>query len=94
MEVEMVAPGNKDAHRHSMSGLKVEETSKWGAKAAVERCGPLKQVDMKPPGTCYPQFKQDQRLGKHYDHANDWVRGGGERAENKPGYVHGYKGKK
>jgi hypothetical protein len=91
----MVARGNKDGHRHSMSGLKVEETSKWGQRKAAERCGPVKQVDMRPADTCYPQFKIDQREGKHYDHRNDWVRGAGENAENRPGYVHGYRsGKK
>jgi hypothetical protein len=71
-------------------------SDKWGANKAVERYGSLKvpQGMNNPPHDCYPQFKQDQRLNKHYDAPNNWVRGANETAENKPGYVPGYKGKR
>ena len=91
----MVAPGNVDKHRLSMSGLKAQETEKWGADKAVERYGKLPTPDMKPKDTSFPQFKEDQR-GKDWadDHPNDWVRGANENATNRPGYVAGYRGKK
>src|SRR5262245_54989724 len=34
-----VDKGNVDKHRRSMSGLKVEEESKWGTRTAYERFG-------------------------------------------------------
>jgi hypothetical protein len=87
--------GNVDKHRRTYSnGVKAVETEKWGARKAEERYGSLKQVDMRPKDACYPEFKIDQRLNKHYDAPNNWVRGANETAENKPGYVPGYKGKR
>ena len=96
----MVAKGNKDGHRQSYCGMRgVVEEEKWGRSKAEERYGKLKQVDMRPKDTSFPQFKEDQR-GKDWadDVANDWRRGFGgngvESAEGKPGYVPGYRGKK
>ena len=88
--------GNVNKHRTSMSGLKVQEESKWGAQKAVERYGRLDQPGTRPPDMSYPQFRQDQR-GPDWkdDYPSDWVRGFGkggvESAEGKPGYVPGYK---
>jgi hypothetical protein len=86
----MVARGNKDLHRHSMSGLKVEETAKWGADKAAERYGRLKQSDMKPADASRPQKLGDannlQGPGYANNHRNDWIRGAGESAEGMPHY--------
>jgi hypothetical protein len=93
-----VAKGNVDKHRYSMSGAKVVEESKWGAHKARERYGALKQIDMRPPDRSEPQRLGDKNNlrgpGWQDDHKNDWVRGAGETAENRPGYVPGYKGKR
>jgi hypothetical protein len=81
----MVAPGNKDGHRRSMSGLKVQETEKWGSDKARQRYGEL-QYDKTPPPPPKDQSRP-QRLGdssnlqgKNYDnnHREDWVRGFGK----------------
>ena len=40
--------GNVDKHRRSMSGLRVQETQKWGSNTARERYGSL-QYDTSPP---------------------------------------------
>jgi hypothetical protein len=91
----MVAPGNKDGHRRTYSnGIKAMETQKWGSATARERYGAASATVPKPPHDCYPQFRQDQRPDRDYDAPNNWVRDAGENAENRPGYVHGYKGKK
>jgi hypothetical protein len=96
----MVDKGNRDGHRRSMSGLKVQETSKWGHDTAIERYGKLKNTGLLPKdeGACYPQRLGDKNNLQGPDYNNDasgWVRGAGENAENKPGYVHGYRpGKK
>ena len=89
--------GNVDKHRRTYSnGIKAMETEKWGANKAVERYGTLKvpQGMNNPPHDCYPQFRQDQRPNRDYDAPNNWVRGAGENATNRPGYVPGHKGKK
>jgi hypothetical protein len=91
----MVDRGNVDKHRHRIGSLRVEEKQKWGRDTARERYGELRvpQEMNNPPHDCYPQFKQDQRLNKHYDHKNDWVRGAGGDATKRPGYVPGYRKK-
>jgi hypothetical protein len=100
MEDEMVDRGNVDKHRLSYSGgIKAVETEKWGRQTAQERYGSLKQPDMRPPDAHAPQKLGDannlQGPGYANIHRNDWVRGGGaKRAEGKPGYVPGFKGKK
>jgi hypothetical protein len=98
MEVEMVDRGNVNKHRSSMCGLKVEETSKWGHRTAVERYGRLDQPDMKAKDQSEPQRLGDPNNqrgpGWQDDHRNDWVRGANEDATTKPGYVPGYRGKK
>jgi hypothetical protein len=90
----MVAPGNIDKHRRSMSGLTVQETEKWGRNTARERYGALKQPDMTPVDQSQPQKLGDannlQDPSYNNNHRNDWVRGFGkggiESAETKPGY--------
>jgi hypothetical protein len=95
----MVAPGNKDGHRRSMSGLKVQETEKWGSDKARQRYGEL-QYDKTPP----PRPKdasRPQRLGdpsnlqdKGYDNevpVTSWLRGGGKGGESYPCYDKGKK---
>jgi hypothetical protein len=92
----MVAPGNKDGHRYGYAGMKgVVEEQKWGRNTAEKRYGPFQaEPNMKPPDASQPQFRDEQAGDKSFnDHRPDWVRGFG-RAENKPGYVPGYKGKK
>ena len=98
----MVDKGNVDKHRRSMSGLRVQETQKWGSSTARERYGKL-QYDTTPP----PQAKDQsapQKLGdssnlqdRGYDNSvpeNSWLRGGGSGGEGYPGYVPGYRGKR
>jgi hypothetical protein len=58
--------------------------------------GGLKQTNTRPPAQSGPQFRQDGQ-GPDYlniHDANDWIRGGGKGGEGKPGFDHGYKGKK
>jgi len=90
--------GNVNKHRTSMSGLKVQEESKWGANKAAERYGNLRQPDMTAKDACYPQKLGDENnlQGPRYmnKHRQDWIVGAGESAEGKPGYVPGYKGKR
>ena len=89
--------GNKK-HRYSMSGIKAVEESKWGADKARERYGAVKTPDMKAKDMSAPQRLGDSNNlrgpGWQNDHPNDWVRGKGETAEGKPGFVPGYRGKK
>jgi hypothetical protein len=86
----MVAPGNTDKHRRSMSGLKVQETAKWGANKAIERYGSLKQPDMTPVDQSQPQKLGDrnnlQDSSYNNEVSNNWIRGRNESAEGKPGY--------
>jgi hypothetical protein len=78
----MVAKGNKDGHRRSMSGLRVEEAEKWGRQTARERYGALQQPDnMAAKNTSRPQFAEDKQ-GPGYDNevpVDSWLRGGGEK---------------
>jgi hypothetical protein len=72
----MVAKGNVDKHRRSMSGLKAEETEKWGNATAYERYGRPQQPDMKAKDQSMPQDPVDKRgPGWANDVANDWRRG-------------------
>ena len=50
----MVAKGNVDKHRRSMSGLKAEETEKWGNATAYGRYGRPQQPDMKAKDQSMP----------------------------------------
>jgi hypothetical protein len=75
----MVAPGNVDKHRRRMSGLKVEETEKWGNATAYERYGKPQQPDMKAKDMSQPQDPQDKRgPGWQNDTPNNWLRGANE----------------
>lgn len=95
----MVAPGNKDGHRRSYSGMKgIVEAQKWGRQTARERYSDLKQPDMRPADAHRPQRlgDPDNLQGNFYDNnvRNDWRRGTGESAEGKPNFVPGYRGKR
>src|SRR5262245_40746854 len=92
---DKVDKGNVDKHRSRMSGLKVEETEKWGASKARERYGRLPQVDMKPKDMSEPQFPEDKRGPDWQDDApNTWVRGANEDATTKPGFDHSKGGRR
>jgi hypothetical protein len=86
----MVAKGNVDKHRHSVSGLKVQEREKWGRDTARERYGSLKYENSPPPqpkDLTAPQDPSNARApGYRNDHGNDWVRGAGESATGKPNF--------
>src|SRR5262249_34884 len=90
--------GNVDKHRRSMSGLKVEETEKWGTSKAYQRYGKPQYLhgapsppDRSMPQGCGDPWSAGQR-GPDWadDHPKDWVRGFGrngvESAEGKPGF--------
>jgi hypothetical protein len=81
-----------------MSGLKVQETEKWGRETARSRYGKLEQPDMRPPDAHRPQKLGDASnlQGNFYDNnvRNDWRRGAGESAEGMPNFQRGYRGKK
>jgi len=99
MEAEMVAKGNKDGHRQSYCGMRgVVEEEKWGRSKAEQRYGRFPTPNMKAEDRSEPQKLGDKNnlRGPDWkdDHPNDWVRGANETAENKPGYVPGYRGKK
>ena len=89
----MVAPGNVDKHRLSMSGLRTQETEKWGRDKARERYGALRDPDMRVSEQCYPQKLGDPNnlQGNYYDNdvRNDWRRGANETAENMPNFDRG-----
>jgi hypothetical protein len=92
----MVHPGNVDKHRRSVSGLKVQETSKWGADKARARYGSLKYEHGAPPpeDRSAPQACGDKNNLQGRNYHNDtsgWLRAEGETAENRPGYVPGYR---
>ena len=78
----MVAPGNVDKHRRSMSGLKVEETEKWGNATAYKRYGRPQSPDMKPKDQSEPQRLGDSNNlrgpGWQDDHRQDWIVGANE----------------
>jgi len=88
--------GNINKHRRSMSGLKVQETEKWGNATAYERYGKPQYLQgaPQPKDQHAPQRLGDsnnlQGPGYDNDHAKDWVRGFGkngvESAEGKPGF--------
>ena len=87
----MVAPGNKDLHRRSMSGIRVKEQSSWGADKARERYGAIRSPDIKPKDQSKPQRLGDPSNLRQepYDpnHAKDWVRGFGKNGqESAEGY--------
>jgi hypothetical protein len=84
----MVAKGNVDKHRHSMSGIRVEEVEKWGRNTARERYGKLDTPSMKAADGTKPQTP-DAKQGAGYRNevpTSSWLRGGGESAEGKPYY--------
>jgi hypothetical protein len=75
--------GNVDKHRRSMSGLKVEETEKWGNATAYKRYGRPQQSDMKAKDMSRPQDPIDQPGDKTYNDVSEssWLRGGGEKGK-------------
>jgi K+-transporting ATPase c subunit len=85
------------SHRRSMSGLKVEETEKWGSRTAYERFGKPQYLHgaPRPEDRSGPQKLGDSNnlQGNRYDNdvRNDWRRGAGESAEGKPGFDRGRK---
>lgn len=85
------------SHRRSMSGLKVEETSKWGADTARARYGEPRDFH----GAAPPKDREaPQSLGdagaagarpKGYFNdvpQNSWLRGGAKGGESMPGFDH------
>jgi hypothetical protein len=89
------------SHRRSMSGLKVEEAEKWGRNTARSRYGSPEYEhgapppkDQEAPQGCGDPGAAGARPKDYFnDHPNNWVRGRNETAENKPGYLKGYRGK-
>jgi hypothetical protein len=80
--------GNRNAHRYSMSGLKVQETEKWGRATAAERYGAPRSPSMKAKDASAPQSPENKH-GPNYRNEvspSSWLRGGGESAEGKPSY--------
>src|SRR5262245_42623124 len=86
--MKMTVKPDLSKHRSTYSGgVKAVEEQKWGRDKAIERYGPLKQQDMRPPDRSEPQFREDQR-GPDWkdDTSNDWRRGAGEDATTKPNF--------
>jgi hypothetical protein len=79
----MVDRGNKDGHRHRMSGLKVEETEKWGRQKAYERYGSPQSPNMKPKDEHGPQSKENQHGPNYSNDTSGWVRAAGESGKPK-----------
>jgi hypothetical protein len=82
----MVAKGNVDKHRRSMSGLKVEETEKWGQRVARERYGSPQHFHgaPQPKGSPFPKDPEGRPADKTFnDVPNDWRRGAGESGKPK-----------
>jgi len=75
---------------------RVSNTSAWGEAKAVERGYCQGTRTFPPPEDVHaPQKAGDannlQSPNYHNDTPNDWRRGAGESAEQKPGYVKGYR---
>ena len=99
----MVDRGNADKHRYKYSsGVKAQETSKWGQQTARSRYGGLDYDNASPPkpkDATAPQKLGDSGNLRAPDYdpnpsVNSWLRGGGKGGESYPGYVPGYRGKK
>jgi hypothetical protein len=97
--------GNVDKHRRTMSGLRAQETMKWGADKARSRYGALDYQNSPPPQP--KDQSRPQKLGdsgnlqdRGYDNnaAKDWRLGfgknGSESAEGYPGFVPNKGGKR
>jgi hypothetical protein len=82
--------------RSGIGGLKVNNETEWGSAKATERYGKLSSPNMKPADASPPQFKNDKPApGYSNDVADGWLRGSGPKfAEGKPGFDHGYRGKR
>jgi hypothetical protein len=80
----MVSKGNKDGHNYDyghVSGVKIQETEKWGRSAAERRYGKPQYLDgaPSPRSKAAPQFPEDKR-GPNYSNevpVSSWLRGGG-----------------
>jgi len=85
-----VDKGNVDKHRRSMSGLKVQETEKWGNATAYQRYGKPQYLHgaPMPKDQSLPQDRQSQPLDKTYNEvpASSWLRGGGAGGEGNPNF--------
>jgi hypothetical protein len=84
--------GKMAKHKYSYSGgVNAVEESKHGREMARERYGSLKyenSAPARPKDASAPQAKENQH-GPNYRNEvspSSWLRGGGESAENKPGY--------
>jgi hypothetical protein len=77
------------------SGLgPVVNRSAWSEKTATERYGGSTKTFPAPKDACYPQrLGDDNNLQgpRSLIDPSDWRRGGGGTAENRPGYVPGYR---
>jgi hypothetical protein len=75
-------------HRRSMSGIRVQEESKWGADTARERYGQRQYFRGAPAPSDKLQKPQDpvDKHGPGYDNdvpTNSWLRGGNESGKPK-----------
>ena len=87
-------PGHVDKHRHSISGIKAEETMKWGQQKAYERYGAPRgqhETEARGLGPQHPQAPEDKHDASYNNDASGWVRAEGEDATTRPGYVGGYR---
>jgi len=91
--------GHVDKHRHSISGIKAEETQKWGQETAYSRYGVPRgqhETEAHGLGPQHPQEPEDKH-GPTYDNdcTKDWRVGFGkgsvESSEEKPGYVKSFR---
>jgi hypothetical protein len=79
-----------------MSGLKVEETEKWGRDAARSRVGEPRDFHgaAPPKDESRVQATGDAAAAgapadRTFNDSSGFVRGRGENAERRPGYIHG-----
>ena len=87
--------GNVDKHRSSMSGLKVQETEKWGNATAYQRYGKPQYLRgaSAAPNRSMPQDPMDKPGDRSYNQvpADSWLRGGGAGGEGNPNFDHSKK---
>src|SRR5262249_27205316 len=86
-------PGHVDKHRHSISGIKAEETMKWGQQTAYERYGMPRgqhETEARGIGPQHPQTPADKHDANYDNDSSGWVRGEGEPEETGPTLVRGY----
>jgi hypothetical protein len=86
--------GHVDKHRHSISGIKAEETQKWGQETAYSRYGKPSgqhETEARGVGPQHPQQPENRHDVNYDNDTSGWIRAEGETGEKRPNYIKGYR---